>query len=181
MEKILWVDTETSGLKPYQNGIISLAGFYIDENDNMDSFSFVAAPHENDVIESKALAVNGYTMQDLDTFPDASVVINEFETWMKQYINPFDSKDKFIMAGYNIAFDMRFLHAWFNKHGNNFFFSYFYKQTLDVLKLVRQSNLGLKNNKLETVAKYFDFDGNFHQAMDDIKATYHIYRCLGEL
>jgi len=180
---MLWVDTETSGLSPYKNGIISLAGFIDTPSPNV-TFSYESRPHPNDKIESRALEVNGYRESQIREFPDSYDVISTWESFLRNHVNPFDTNDKLTLCGYNIGFDMRFLRAWFQKHGNNYFHSYFSKDFFDVLPLVKEwrkiTGTKLHNNKLATVAQHFDITGDFHSALDDIKATYEIYQQIKE-
>ncbi len=180
---LLWVDTETSGLSPYRNGVLSLAGFHEAPLDE-DTFSYETCPHVTDKIEDAALKVNGYTREQILEFPAAPVVIEAWESYLTRYVNPYDSSDKLTLAGYNVGFDARFLLAWFRKHKNNYFNSYFSVEHLDVLPLVKKwrqvSRVSLPNNKLTTVAEHFGISGQFHTALDDIKATYQVYQAIKE-
>jgi len=185
MVKLLWIDTETSGLDAYKNGLLSLAALYEDEGtENADRFEFECRPHPNDAINSYALKVNGYTKKQIALFPCSYEVLSTFEAFMRKYIDPYNPDDKFTMCGYNTAFDLRFVNAWFLKHGNDYFYSYFHKEIIDVLPMARRyfktNGIPVENYKLTTVAKYFDIDGKFHTAIDDILATFQIYNLVKE-
>jgi len=183
--KLLWVDLETSGLSPFKNGLLSLAALYEEEGtDNSDKCEYQCRPHPSDTINPQALKVNGFTQKQIANFPCPYEVLSTFEGFMRQYIDPYDPTDKFTMCGYNTSFDLRFLNAWFLKHGNDYFYSYFHKETIDVLPMARRyfktNGISIENNKLVTVAKYFDIEGTFHTAIDDILATFQIYHHVKE-
>ena len=183
MSKFLWVDTETTGLSAEKHGIITMAGFIQTSDGTIGNcFDYSCQPHPNDEVNPRALEVNGYTMGQISAFEDSYNVISTWESFLREEVNPFDTKDKLTMIGYNTAFDMRFLASWFRKHGNPYFYSYFEKDVIDVLKLVRMycktEGLELPNKKLMTVAKHFNIDVDFHTAMGDIIATYEIHRII---
>ena len=67
-KKILWVDTETTGTDPGKNGIIQLAGVLEINGHETTRFDFKIRPFADDVIEDTALAVNGFTREELAGF-----------------------------------------------------------------------------------------------------------------
>ena len=67
-KKILWVDTETTGTDPGKNGIIQLAGVLEINGHEISSFDYKIRPFADDVIEDTALAVNGFTREELAGF-----------------------------------------------------------------------------------------------------------------
>ena len=67
-KKILWVDTETTGTDPGKNGIIQLAGVLEINGHEISSFDLKIRPFAEDVIEDTALAVNGFTREELAGF-----------------------------------------------------------------------------------------------------------------
>lgn len=182
MAKLLWIDTETSGLSAQKNGLLSIAGLYEEEGtETSDIFDYKCRPHPNDKLNSKALQVNGFTRKEIKSFPCSYEVLSTIEGFLRSYIDPSDPADKFTMCGYNTSFDFRFVEAFFLKHGNDNFNLYFHRETIDVLPLVRRyfksNKIDTPNHKLTTIAEYFEISGYFHTALDDILATYQIY-CL---
>lgn len=179
MDKILWIDTETTGLSDWKNGIIQIAGFIEIEGEVVEEFDFKVRPFPQDEIHNKALEVNGVTRAELAKFPAPQVVYRALIKILEKYINKFNSEDKFVLAGYNINFDKRFLASFFKKNGDNYFHSYVDYHLLDVMAAVqiwrRQCKPDIPNIKLVTVAKYLGFDANFHDALDDIKVTKEVY------
>jgi len=180
VNKYLWIDTETTGLSHKTHGIISLAGFYETHTGKIsDGFNFHCQPHPKDKIDQRALDINGITMSEISEFPESSDVIAAVEKIFSSLVDKYDKKDKMILAGYNTKFDMRFLAEWFYKHDNNYFYSYFHKEPLDVLAMVRKyfkvQQTKPPNNKLTTVADFFGIEFDAHDALADIIATYKVY------
>ena len=81
MAKLLWVDTETSGLNAYKNGLLSVAALYEQEGtETADKFEFQCRPHPNDSVNPHALKVNGFTRKQIALFPDSYDVLSTFES-----------------------------------------------------------------------------------------------------
>ena len=179
MNKILWIDTETTGLSSWKNGIIQLSGFIEIDGVVVAEFDFNVKPFPKDEIDNKALEVNKVTRQDLECFQSPQEVYNEFVNMLNNYVNRFDKEDKFILAGYNINFDKEFLKAWFKKCGDNYFHSYVDYHVLDVMSAamiyVMAKRKKLANLKLATICGHFGIEANFHNSMDDIRATKEVY------
>jgi DNA polymerase-3 subunit epsilon len=178
-DKILWCDVETTGLSDWKNGIIQLAGIVEIDGEVMETFDFRVRPFPQDEVHSKALEVNGIKRGDLAKFPAPQVVYRKLVSLMEKYIDKFDPDDKFVLAGYNVGFDKRFIASFFKKNGDNYFHSYVDYHLLDVMSAVqiwrRECKPNIPNIKLATVCEYFDIDANFHDAMDDIEATRELY------
>ena len=66
--------------------------------------------------------------------------------------------------------------AFFQRHGNNFLFSYLDSSMLDPLYSIRLLQIAevlpvLENNKLETWCKHFGIELKAHDSLEDIEAT----------
>lgn len=181
MNKILWLDTETTGIFPWKNGIIQIAGMIEIDGVVVDAFNYNCDIFPGDIVEKKALEVNGITMEEIAGFPKPNVIYNMLIDKLDKYVKKFNKADKFILAGYNVGFDKDFMHQWFKKNKNNFFFSYIHGGCLDVISFAAHycltNRIMLPDFKLGTVAGHFNIDANFHDAMDDISATRDVYHC----
>lgn len=185
MAKILWVDTETTGISAYKNGVIQISGFVEINGKIKEEFDLMCAPYNNDKVDAKALEVNQRTLDEIMQFPRPELVYQEFSGLLGKYVNKFNKADKFIMAGYNVGFDADMLQNWFRKSGDRYFYSYFFGGKLDVMAFVMhycaKQNVDLPNHKLGTIADHLGFDANFHNALDDIRVTRDIYlKLIGE-
>jgi DNA polymerase-3 subunit epsilon len=173
--KTLFFDVETTGLDPIKNDIIQIAGI-IDVNGNIyKEFEFKVQPFSYENISSEALAVHGFTLDQLRTFEDPISVKNKLCSLFEKYIEKFNTNDKFFPAGQNVRFDLDFLRQFFIKAGDNYFGSWFNYQTIDlqaIISVLRYAGiLSLPNQKLITIASHFKIDLVEHDALSDICAT----------
>jgi len=179
MDKILWVDTETTGLSEWKNAVIQISGYVTINGNDEETFDFMVRPFPQDEVHHKALEVNKRTRKEIETFPEPNTVYNHLVCMLDRYIDKFNPDDKFTLAGYNVGFDKKFLASFFKKNGNNFFHSYVDYHILDVMSAVQiykaSKKPNLPNYKLITIAKHFGFDVNFHNALDDIRVTRMVY------
>ena len=185
MSKILWVDTETTGTDPTRHGLIQVAMIAVVDSCVAGEFSMVADPFAADVVDSEALAVRGLTADDLMTGTPPFELHNEIKRFLGRYVDKYDRADKFVPAGYNVVFDVRFLRAFFTKCHDKYFGSWVMPYTLDLLPVVRflsvSGLLDVPDCKLSTIcAKFGVALDEAHDAMSDIKATMSLYETLLE-
>ena len=178
MNKIIFIDTETGGVNPEKAALIQLSGIIRIDKKDVEKFNFYIKPFENSEVTEKALEVQGRTLEDLktDKYVEEKEVYKQFINILDKYIDKYDRTDKFIVAGYNVRFDVDILKAFFQRHGNNFLFSYLDSSMLDPLYSIRLLQIAevlpvLENNKLETWCKYFGIELKAHDSLEDIEAT----------
>ena len=178
MNKIIFIDTETGGVNPEKAALIQLSGIIRIDKKDVEKFNFYIKPFENSEVTEKALEVQGRTLEDLktDKYVEEKEVYKQFINTLDKYIDKYDRTDKFIVAGYNVRFDVDILKAFFQRHGNNFLFSYLDSSMLDPLYLIRLLQIAeilpvLENNKLETWCKHFGIELKAHDSLEDIEAT----------
>lgn len=184
-EKLLYIDTETSGLdekicEPHQIAVIIEINGKIFHKE-----IFYAHPINWETINPEALSISRISIDKLKTYPSARTTYAKFKHLLKQYVNPYDREDKFIAVGYNVGFDITMLNAWYKKLGDNFFFATVdSKKFRDVLEYIKFfTRLGIlepmENSKLTTVCENLCLDiKEAHDAMCDIIATRALYwRC----
>ena len=178
MNKIIFIDTETGGVNPEKAALIQLSGIIRIDKKDVEKFNFYIKPFENSEVTEKALEVQGRTLEDLktDKYVEEKEVYKQFINLLDKYIDKYDRTDKFIVAGYNVRFDVDILKAFFQRHGNNFLFSYLDSSMLDPLYSIRLLQIAeilpvLENNKLETWCKHFGIELKAHDSLEDIEAT----------
>ena len=178
MNKIIFIDTETGGVNPEKAALIQLSGIIRIDKKDVEKFNFYIKPFENSEVTEKALEVQGRTLEKLktDKYVEEKVVYKQFIKILDKYIDKYDRTDKFIVAGYNVRFDVDILKAFFQRHGNNFLFSYLDSSMLDPLYSIRLLQIAevlpvLENNKLETWCKHFGIELKAHDSLEDIEAT----------
>jgi len=178
MNKIIFIDTETGGVNPEKAALIQLSGIIRIDKKDVEKFNFYIKPFENSEVTEKALEVQGRTLEELktDKYVEEKKVYKQFINLLDKYIDKYDRTDKFIVAGYNVRFDVDILKAFFQRHGNNFLFSYLDSSMLDPLYSIRLLQIAeilpvLENNKLETWCKHFGIELKAHDSLEDIEAT----------
>ncbi len=188
MNKIIFIDTETGGVNAEKSALIQLSGIIEVDGTEKEKFNFYIKPFENSEVNEKALEVQGRTLEELGTekYIDESIIYKKFLEILDKYIDKYDKNDKFIVAGYNVKFDIDILKALFERNNNKFLFSYFNSSMLDPLYSVRLLQVAgmlpvLENNKLETWCKYFNIELKAHDSLQDITATKKLIEKLVEL
>lgn len=188
MNKIIFIDTETGGINAEKSALIQLSGIIEVDGAEKEKFNFYIKPFENSEVNEKALEVQGRTLEELGTekYIDESIIYKKFLEILDKYIDKYDKNDKFIVAGYNVKFDIDILKALFERNNNKFLFSYFNSSMLDPLYSVRLLQVAgmlpvLENNKLETWCKYFNIELKAHDSLQDITATKKLIEKLIEL
>lgn len=188
MNKIIFIDTETGGVNAEKSALIQLSGIIEVDGAEKEKFNFYIKPFENSEVNEKALEVQGRTLEELGTekYINESIIYKKFLEILDKYIDKYDKNDKFIVAGYNVKFDIDILKALFERNNNKFLFSYFNSSMLDPLYSVRLLQVAgvlpvLENNKLETWCKYFNIELKAHDSLQDITATKKLIEKLVEL
>ena len=148
-----------------------------------EKFNFKVKPHKDCVIEDEALAIAGVTKEQVLNYTDMDVIYRQLLKITEKYVKKFDKKDKFHLAGFNNAsFDNQFFRAFFTQNNDQYFGSWFWANSLDVLVLATQFLKGkrsqMANFQLKTVAAFLGIEvdeSRLHDAEYDIDLTMQIY------
>ena len=184
MQKLFFFDLETTGLDPETCAIHQIAGKVIIDGKVMESFNIKVRPFEGAVIDDVALEVGHVTKEQIMSYQPMEAAYAQLMKKLDYYINKYDKKDKFFIAGYNIAvFDVPFLRKFFLRNDNNFYGSYFWSVPLDIIILAGAKLMGIRpamvDFKQGTVAKQLGIlvkEDSLHDAMYDIDICYEIYK-----
>jgi DNA polymerase-3 subunit alpha len=174
----IWIDVETTGLYPEKNDIVQLACIPVINGVAYDSFNEFCQPVNWNNIDDGAVRAHGITVERMKTFQSPSALLDNFISYLRSF------KKKFVIAGYNVGFDKRFVSSFFTRHGRaNEFFELFELQVHDTYTRAQKVKTLLKteNLKLATLAKHFDIQINAHEALSDISATIQVDRKIGDL
>lgn len=176
--KLLFIDTETGGLDSKNSALIQLSGIIRVDKKDVEQFNFFIKPFEGAEVAEEALAVQGRTTEDLkdSKYKSEEEVFREFKALLDKYVDKFDRNDKFILAGYNVKFDMNFLNEFFKRNGDKYLFSYIERKVLDPFEYITFLQMcgklpTLQNNKLETWCEHFKIPLDAHDSLNDIIAT----------
>jgi DNA polymerase-3 subunit epsilon len=175
MDKILYVDVETTGLKPDFHDIIELA--YIIEVGGVvkDKNCLKIQPFSYENVDMEAIEVSGNTIEQIKTFTEPRLAYRKFVDALGKHCNKFDKNDKFTPAGFNCRFDLDFLNQFFIKNGDKYFGSWQTWKGLDPLPILHFLNfsgkIDMPKYTLEESCKFFGIEIKAHSAESDIDAT----------
>ena len=186
MEKLFFFDLETTGVKYWKNGIHQISGAIVIDGEVKERFNFKVKPHPDAVIEDEALEVAGVSRETLRIYPDMQVVYKQIIAMLGKYVDKYKKQDKFHLVGYNNAgFDNPFFRAFFTQNNDQYFGSWFWANSLDVLVLATQFLKGkrsqMANFQLKTVAAFLGIEvdeSRLHDAEYDIDLTMQIYNIV---
>ena len=181
--KLLFFDIETTGTMFWKNGIHQLSGAVVIDGEMKESFDLRVQPNPKAYIDDAALAVSGVTREQIGAYPPMDEIYRGFVSMLGKYVGKYDRKDKFFLVGYNnTSFDNQFLRAWFKQNGDDYFGSWFWSNSIDVMVLASQylsdRRCGMKDFKLATVAEECGIDVErdaLHDALYDIRLTMELY------
>lgn len=183
--KLLFLDTETTGTNPKENGIIQIAGI-IDINGKVErEFNFNVRPFPGKIITEEALCVTKKTREQIAAYPEPSKVYIDLVNIFGEFVDKYDKRDKFYLVGQNCGFDYDFMNVWFQDNRDQFLYAYIYYYKIDLIQvasLFRTAGLLTADKmKLIDLANFFKIDLQAHDAMSDIRATREIYYKLVEI
>lgn len=184
--KALYFDIETTGVNPAKHGIHQISGCIEVDGEVKETFDFKVKPNPQAQIEDKALEVGGVTKEQILAYPEMRIVYNDLVEILAQYCDKFDKKDKMFLIGYNNAsFDNQFLRGFFLQNGDNYFGSWFWSNSIDVMVLasecLKDNRSDMEDFKLKTVAKYLGIEVSeekLHNANYDLELTREIYNLI---
>lgn len=182
--KIFFYDLETTGTLFWKHGIHQISGAIVIDGEVKERFDLRVAPNPKAIVEDAALQVAGVTREQIMAYPPMGDVYNKVVEMLGKYVDKYDRTDKFFLCGYNNAsFDDNFFRAWFRQNGDEYFGSWFWGNSLDVMVLASQyfaeERHTMKDFKLSTVARQCGIevcDESLHDALYDIRLTMEVYK-----
>lgn len=167
----LWIDVETTGLYSDKHDVVQLACIPVVGGQRQDFFNEFCQPKNWDAIDDGAINSHGITRQMMRGFGSQEKLLDNLVNYLDQF------GTRFIIAGYNVDFDRRFIADMFSKCGRaEDFFRLFELNTHDVYKRVKtvKNLIKTENHKLETLAKHYNVPIKAHDAYSDINATIEV-------
>jgi len=136
MEKLFFYDLETTGTKFWKNGIHQISGAIVIDGQVKEFFDFKVRPNESALIDDEALKIGNVSLEQIKAYPSMKEVYSKIITMLSKYVDKFNKKDKFHLAGYNNAsFDNPFFRAFFVQNNDFYFGSWFWSDCIDVMVL----------------------------------------------
>jgi len=183
--KIMWLDTETTGTKPWIHDIIQMAGIVEIDGREVEQFEFKCQPHDLGTVEEGAIKTHGISIEEMADYPKPSKVWNQFCRLLDSHIDKYNKEDKFIMAGYNVGFDFDMLQNWWRKCEQSYFGSYFQYKQFDLYPLVflfdHKYKWGMSRHTLVDICDLLNIGIDAHDALADIRATKDVYERLCDM
>lgn len=178
--KIIWIDTETTGTFAVLHSIVQIAGIIDIDGITREVFELKCQPHPDSEIDEKALRVNGFSMDDLKSFPTAREAHFELLKIFEKYIDKFNKADKFSIAGKNVQFDLGFLSQFFTRLNDNYLGSWIdFRRRIEIEDTINAvKSLGYIQSDsltLQAICKEFKIPISAHDALSDITATRELY------
>ena len=161
--KILFFDLETTGTNPGRHGIHQISGSIVIDGEVKEEFNLFVQPNPKAQIDSEALKVCNVTMEQIMSYPEMSVVYSKLIEILSRHVDKYNKNDKMFLAGYNnSSFDNNFLRGFFLQNGDNYFGSWFWSNSIDVMVLATPHLCDIRNTmpdfKQATVAKFLDIE-----------------------
>lgn len=181
----IFYDLETTGFDYRKHSIHQIAGYVEKNGEIVMKFDIKTRPHPKAKYEPAALETCKKTEAELKQYQPMKQAHKMFTSILDKYVNKMDKKDKAFLIGFNNRyFDDKFLSAWFEQCGNNFWASYFH-MGIDVqglaLEYLKDRRPDMPSFKLKRVALELGIHVDpekLHDAYYDIELTYQIYRIV---
>lgn len=184
MIKNFFFDCETTGVKYWRNSIHQISGLIEIDGTIKKDFDYKVRPNPACSIEDEALIVAGVSRETIMNYPAMNLVYADIVKMLSRYCNKYNKTDKFFLVGYNNAsFDNAFFRAFFVQNGDEYFGSWFWSSSIDVMVLaaeyLKDRRHEMENFQLRTVAKYLGIEvdeSKLHDAAYDVMLTREIYK-----
>ena len=189
MIKLIFIDTETTGVVREKHEIVQLAAIVTNEDASeiLDEINITIRPENVEAIDPAAIATSNKTVDDLlaneYSMKEAHKVFCEF---LGKHINKYDRTYKGHFVAYNSQFDEDFVRLLFDRCGDHYYGSWFWNPSLCVMKefafLIRDHRQKIANFKLCTVCEFadikFDEENGAHDALYDVRKTVELFKKL---
>ncbi len=184
--KLFFFDLETTGLDNQKHAIHQISGKIIIDGVEKTKFNFKVKPSEGALIDATALKIGGVTEEQIMQYPSCHQNYVSLVTLIQKYVNRFDTGDKFHLVGYNnSSFDNQFLRSFFKVNKDDYFGSYFWSDSIDVMVLasnfLKHERHNIRDFKLKTIAQWLKIDVDakrLHDAEYDIELTEKIFNII---
>lgn len=184
--KLFFFDLETTGTNPGRHGIHQISGEIMVDGVTREQFDFKVRPNPQAQIEEDALKVGGVTKEQILAYPPMYDIYRKIINMLEKYVDRYNKKDKYFLVGFNNAsFDNQFLRGFFLQNGDQYFGSWFWSNSFDVMVLatpyLAANRAEMENFKLATVAKALGIEvseDNLHDASYDIALTKGIFQIV---
>lgn len=181
MTKIIFFDTETTGLDPVKCGMHQLAGEIVINDEVVNRFDYRINPFKGCEVDSEALKISNTSSLDFLKYHKEYQVSFMFSDLLNKYLDYKNKQDKFFLAGWRVPeYDVKFLQSFFERNFSlkEVFNSYFWSNPIDVKTLATnhliQERQYMNSFSLAPVAKHLGIEVKESELH---KAAYDAYLC----
>jgi len=180
-EPLAFIDLETTGLLTTQHEIIEIGCIIANQTGGDRGVPHITLREELDIrvrpqhletADIEALAINGYTedrWHDAISLKEALTIVSEKTAGC-------------IMVGQNVTFDWNFLAVAFEQEGIDCLMDYHRIDTMSMSFAKFQHDPAVQSFSLRAMAAHFGIEQKkAHQALDDIRVTFEVYKKLIEV
>lgn len=183
--KLLFLDTETTGIDPSHNGVIQIAGIIDIGGEVKEEFNFKCRPFKGESVSQEALRVQKLTKEEIFSRPNPIEIFPELLAILNVFIDRFDKRDKFHMIGQHTKFDYDFMEKWFRLNNDPYFHAYVSYHLIDLIQMSSLFRVAgvvqVPDMKLTTMAAYFGVPLVAHDAASDVRACRSLFYKYVEL
>ena len=172
-DKLIFIDTETTGLSPATHEIIELGIVLVDPItlNEFDQVSYKVLPQRIAVADERALAMNHYSFMSWQG-------AKPFQDEAGPYISSL-STSKSIICGHHIKFDIAFLKSMFSRYAPDL--PFVYGGTLDTQTLAKKLAVAIPSYRLSILCQKFGVSIDTekqHSALYDILANVELFKSM---
>ena len=167
MAKLVFIDTETTGLDPTRHEIIEIAAIIVNEDGSKQYWHKRIAPKHIATADPVALEINGYTPEGWADAPLFCDMVNVIGIMLNDAI----------LVGHNVAFDIAFIERAFKRCGHRIP----RWRGVDTITLVHEhlTPIGLSGLSMDKVRAYLGWiRPTAHTAATDVQDCYDLYNLL---
>lgn len=185
--KIIFFDTETTGLDAKVHGMHQLAGEIVIDGKLAEKFEYRIRPFDGCEIDLEALKVSNTDVLDFRrSYNKEFQVQYMLYKVLEKYLTYDDPNDKFFLAGWRVEFDVRFLEAFYvRSRQTDWFKRCFWSNPIDIKTLATQYLLNkrpeMESFSLAPVAQYLGIEvdkSRLHSAAYDAYLCRKVYEIV---
>ena len=179
--KLLWIDTETTGVDAVRHAVVQIAGIIEIDGRVQEEFEFFCRPHAGAEIDERALEIIGRTRAELERFPSFTEAYFKLLPMIQCYVPKYtkDVNERFKIAGQNIGFDYGMMEEYWRRCGDRYWYASVDRRGIDVVLatalMKAAGRIDVPDMKLETVCKALGINLEAHNALNDIRATRQVW------
>lgn len=170
----IFIDTETTGLDPIKNQILTIGIVIVDSNLNISYQEEIKIKQQDwAIINQKAMEINK-----IDLLLHNKSAIGELDacTSIIEILKKYDLINS-QLYGHNVSFDITFLKKMFERNIVNYPFDYHFNDTMVLAISLKDAGLiTIDSFSLSKMCAGYGINFNFHNALDDALASVELYK-----